>query len=491
MSYTTLPIPPGFHHSGTPLQTGARWRDGSLVRWEDGAMMPVGGWRERHDTSPGDPVRGSRSWVDNAGDRWLAGGTYQGLYIWDLAGVLHDITPTGLTSGLAHSLLNQGYGSGVYGAETYGTPRQDSTTYSDATTWSLDTWGEWLVGVSDADGVLYRWTLDTAQRAEAISGAPTSCTGLVTTEQRHLMALGAAGNPRLVQWSDMADLTQWTPTDTTEAGKIQLETQGRIMCGIRAQGSTLILTDQDAHEMAYIGKPFVFSRQRVGTSCGVISRRAAAQAQSGVYWMGKHGFYRFTGGVVEEIPCPVSDYVYSRLNTSQSSKVYAYSNGRHGEVWWIYPSGSECDSYVAYSYMSGHWMIGEMHRTSGVQEGTFRNPVMFDAQGKPYDHEVDYDYPGNASPPYAETGLIPMSDQGTATLLEMIPDERTRGQVETSFVTRFHPNGESYEHGPYQSDLPTNPRFTSRYASMIVRATGMTDWRWGVPNLRVAQRGRR
>ena len=176
----------------------------------------------------------------------------------------------------------------------------------------------------------------------------------MVTEERFLFALGAGGNPRLVQWSDKEDNTTWTPAATNEAGDLELQTAGEIMCGIRVRGQSLILTNIDAHVATYQGPPYVYGIERVGTSCGIISQKAVATTDLGAIWMGRRAFFNYSGGSVSKVQSEVSDYVFSDINVSQQSKAFAVTNSRYGEVWWFYPSGAsnECDRYVVYSFFN-------------------------------------------------------------------------------------------------------------------------------------------
>lgn len=47
MPLVPLKLPAGFYRNGTDYEGSNRWRDGSLVRWLDGSMRPVGGWEAR------------------------------------------------------------------------------------------------------------------------------------------------------------------------------------------------------------------------------------------------------------------------------------------------------------------------------------------------------------------------------------------------------------------------------------------------------------
>lgn len=490
MPLIPLQLPAGVYCNGTEYQSKGRWRDANLIRWAEGVMSPVGGWRERVALGAGNTPRGAVAWRDLAGDRWVAVGTHDSLYAVTASGAVVDITPAGLTAGFVDAGVNEGYGGSFYGISAYGTPRPDVGAVEPATTWSLDNFGEFLVACSSSDGVIYEWDLVTSSDAQAVSGAPTDCTGIVVTDERFLLALGAGGNYRKVQWSDRENNTTWTPLATNEAGDMELQTSGTIMQGLRVRGQTLILTDTDAHAATYVGPPFVYGFERVGTACGAVSKRAAAAAEGGAMWMGKDGFFAYSGGAVERVPCEVSDYVFGRMNTGQASKVWAVTNAAHNEVWFFYPAGTEIDSYAVYNYREKHWAIGELTRTAGVDGGVFRQPVWCGADGTLYDHEVGFNW--NGSTPFAESGPIEVgAGEQVLSAVELIPDERTQGQVTVSFGARFHPNDVARVYGPYDPTNPTSVRFTGRQITMRVTSDVLAEWQWGEPRLDVRLGGRR
>ena len=482
MPLVPLQLPPGVYRNGTDMQAAGRWRDASLVRWADNTMRPVAGWEPRFDISDAVP-RGAHVWRDLSNNRYVSVGTWDKLYAVLGSNTVTDITPSGLVLGNATGDQNLGYGGGPYGSYAYGTPRPDTGSYLEATTWSIDNWGEELVACSSADGDLYSWDLDPLNDAVIIPNAPTGNLGLVVTEERFLFALGAGGNPRLVQWSDREDRELWTPAATNEAGDFELQTSGQIMQALRARGQTVILTDIDAHTATYQGPPFVYGFERVGSACGTISRKAAAVVDQGVFWMGLGSFFVYAGGAVQEVPCEVIDYVFTDLNNNYRSHVWAVSNGQNSEIWWFYPSSGsiECDRYVSFNYLEGHWSIGSMPRTAGVDRGVFATPIWFDATGQAYNHETGTSYDG--SDIFAESGPISLgSGDNVAVCTKLIPDEKTQGQVTATFKTRFYPNDVERSYGPYTMANPTDVRFTGRQVRMRIDGTA-ADWRVGVPRL--------
>ena len=57
--------PKGFYANGTEHDQKGRWNSGSLVRWIDDVLRPIGGSRRWSNTSQGTvPYRGLHAWLD-------------------------------------------------------------------------------------------------------------------------------------------------------------------------------------------------------------------------------------------------------------------------------------------------------------------------------------------------------------------------------------------------------------------------------------------
>ena len=622
MTLVPLDIPAGFYRNGTDLEQSGRWRDGSLVRWRDNSLRPIGGWQVRFALFTASPVRGMHTWESNSGTAYAAGGSYNELLAVTGNGTTFNITPTDLTVGRSDAEVETGYGYGFYGEGFYGQPIQQNSNAvpQEATTWSVDNFGQNLVACSNADGRLLEWDLSTTTEllsdpdfllsngswtlgsqwlisdgfafaygsppygnlsqsvtglvvgktyvvdvitrsvdetetnwklkattssdlvnqtivngrnrhsfvadatsatikiesqntgtdpitiyfvhlyendalAAPIANAPTNNLGLLVTEERFIFALGAGGNPRTVSWCDQENNTLWTPASTNQAGSQILQTSGQIMQAIRTKGQTLIITDTDCFSAVYTGPPFIYSFTRAGTSCGAISRKSAVDTDLGVFYMGQRGFFYFDGNSVRELPCDVHDYVFGDFNQSQQSKVWGFTNGQFGEVWWFYCSenSTEIDRYVAYDYTERHWLIGNMARTSGTERGVFSKPLLARlslGNSTILEHEVGLNVEGGAV--FAESGpfSIGNGDQ-TAHVTKLIPDEETQGDVSVIFKTRFYPNGDESSHGPYTPNNPTSVRFAGRQMRMRVEGAKLAPWRVGNMRVDVKPAGRR
>ena len=504
MPLLPLSIPKGQYRNGTDLMSSGRWRDVNLVRWHEDALRPVGGWQQRGTLDLNGTYRGMHAWVDNSDDRHIVLGSYDSLFHIDEDNVTTDITPATLVAGRLDASINRGWGGGTWGTNAWGTPRPDTGQVLTATTWDVTNWGEYLVGVSSSDEVIWEWDL-TASTATAVSNAPTA-TGIHVTDERFLFALGASANPRKVAWSDQEDNTTWTATATNQAGDFELATTGKIMAAVSVRGQTLIITSQDAHTATYQGPPFVFGFDKVGSNCGMISKKAAAATDVGAIWMGERNFHVYAGGQVQAIPCEVGDYVFTDINRDQKSKIVAVVNSFWNEIWWFYPSqdSTENDKYVSYDYVENVWGTGIMKRSTGVDRGVFRDPMWVDPQGIIYDHEIGFEYIDDdeteAQVPYAETGPISLGNgDNIMNVVELIPDEKTQGDVQAKFKARYYPNKIEYsagevterEFGPYSMTNPTSVRFQGRQIRMKVEGVDKSDWRVGTMRIDARQGSRR
>jgi len=264
--------------------------------------------------------------------------------------------------------------------------------------WHLDNFGNKLIATI-VDGSTFEWNSDaagaTSTRATIISGAPTATRQtLVSTPDRHLVCFGtettvgttSTQDDMYIRWSDQESLTTWTPTATNTAGTQRLADGTRIVGAIRGRDATYIWTDTSLFIMRFVGAPFVFSFQQVGTNCGLIGKNAAVEVDGAAYWMSENGFFRYQGKL-ESLSCWVEDYVYDDLNTVPKNHIYAGLNNLFGEVTWFYPgSGAASNNRsVTYNYMDSS-NERPIWTTSSLARSTWSDSHIF---GKPHGTEYD------------------------------------------------------------------------------------------------------
>lgn len=485
---------PGIVRGATPSTSMGSWFDANLMRWRGGQAQPVGGNMSFADVLFDTPGRDVLTWHDKAYKRWAAIGSGAKLWIYDFAvGTLTDITPAGIGP-LELPGAFDGYGLGDYGLETYGTPRpadmigpaEVSAVLGDW--WSLDTFGQDLLVVPTQDGRLFRWSPTTPDAPAAlVPNAPVNNKGVVVTDERHVVLIGANGDPRMVAWSDQEKPDVWTAAVGNLAGDKMLVTDGRPMQAIKVTGGVLILTDNDAHLMRYVGSPYGYGINQIGSNCGAISPRAASSAGSAVWWMGVQGFWSFTG-TVQPVECNVEDWLFSLLNRSQIGRVFGAPNAAFTEHWWYWPSEDsvECNRYVAVNYAERGqpWMIGTMRRTAADKRASMIRPILAGEDAKLYLHEYGWTDDGQTrlGKVYLETGDLTMEqwggDAGRRFHIRQIAADYA-GPADAMAFRVFsweEPDGQVLDSGtllPDPSDGVTDAEVSGR--GMRVRIEGLAD----------------
>jgi len=292
-----------------------------------------------------------------------------------------------INTGSDISFFDFGWSTGSWGLSTWGTPRPASAAITlKSRVWQFDNYGEDLV-CQLVDGGIYLWdtSVGPGSRAVAISGAPTkSSYALISTPDRHLVCFGTeetlgdptSQDPMFVRFSSQENINTFIPTATNTAGGQRLTDGNKIVSAVRSRGQILIFTDTSLHAMQFIGPPFTFGFQQLGSNCGAIGPHAAVDANGLAFWMGKEAFYVFDG-TVKKIPCTVQDYVFKDINFVQGQKVFAGINTEFNEVTWWYCSFTSdfIDRFVTYNYMESVWSIGTMARTAWADVGSFARPI--------------------------------------------------------------------------------------------------------------------
>ena len=360
-----------------------------------------------------------------------------------------------LNIGLDVYVQSTGWGAGTWGAATWGSTSALTAT-NQLRLWSHDNFGEDLLINPRAGGIFY-WdessgTSNRAVALSALSGANLTPTValqvLVSDVDRHVICLGTdpivgssrtgSIDPMFIAWSDQENVAEWEPKSTNTAGSFRLSAGSGIIGGIRARQETLIWTDTSLYSMTFVGQPFTFSINLLNEGVGLVGPNAMVNTPRGVFWMDKKGFYAYTGQV-QELPCTVTDYVFSDLEQGQTHQIFGFVNKAFDEVGWFYCSEgvTVIDRYVTYNYEEQVWMIGELSRTSWLDEGIFSDPKATSSSsdvGYIYNHESGNDDDGSAmTNVFIESSDFDIDPAGEdfQFVSKIIPDIRFTGNGDT------------------------------------------------------------
>ena len=465
------------------------------------------------------------------------------------------VTPY-ITIGPVFETPAYGFGTGPYGREAWGTARSSSTVVLDPGSWSLDNYGQLLVATA-RNGSTYTWTplagepaaLET--RAAIVTDAPTrSLMSLVSDRDRHLFLMGtettvgdaSTQNKMLVRFSNQEDINTWAPTATNTAGTFLLDQGNEIVTAVQGKDYVLVLTDQAAYVIQFVGTPYTFSLRQVGSNCGCLGQHTAVYAQGAVYWMGFGGGFFMYDGTVKQLPSLVEDFVFTTqgdglgINYDANQITYGYHNSLYNEVGWFYAaSGSQqINRNVVYNFIEQSWTTGSLSRTTYNDATTYDLPYAteFTTNGTPSfpaiqgvtnrygssqywaqetgTNEVNAGGSTTAIASYILSGDYDISEQGIAgdgenimRVSRFIPDfKNLSGNAKVTMFFTNYPATDSQSSasgslitGPFTISTTTNfvsTRVRGRQVSLKIENDGQDEtWRYGTLRLDIHAGGRR
>ena len=412
-----------------------------------------------------------------------------------------------------------GYGVGGYGAGGYGTGVVPPATVEgdpiDVDDWTLDNWGQIFVACP-VGGAIYTWTPGTGQTvASVIPNAPVINDGMfVAMPQRQIIAWGTTftgiQDPLLIRWCDVNNYDSWIALLTNQAGSYRLPRGSAVIGCIQGPQQGLVWTDLAIWAMQYVGPPYVYQFNEIGTGCGLIARKAAGSMNGVVYWMGQSQFFKLAGNGVEIIRCPVWDVIFQDLDTTNVDKIRIAPNSQFGEVTWYYPtttSGGEVAKYVKYNVVLDQWDFGSLVRTAWINQSVLGPPIGAGISGGSYliyQHETSPDADGAPLIASFQTGYFAMQEGEMKVFVDQVwPDMKwgyyggaQTAHVDLTFYVTDYPNETPRVYGPYTMTNAVTyitPRFRGRLMSMKLESAPDeygTWWRLGAIRYRFEQDGK-
>jgi len=442
-----------------------------------------------------------------------------------------------------------GWGTGTWGRLTWGSGTTSSSIILDPGSWSLDNFGEQLIATIK-DGKTFVWDPGLSnpleRRATLMTGAPTASRLTITSDRdRHVVHFGTettigdatTQDPMFIRFSDQENYNVYQPTSVNTAGTFRLDTGNKIVAAISGKDYNLILTDQAAYTMQFVGPPFTFSIRQVGSNCGCIGQHAAVYADGQVFWMGSAGgFFKFDG-TVKLLPSLIEDFVFTTagdnigLNYSSNEIIYASHNSLFNEIVWFYPKGTplndpstQNDRAAVYNYVENTWATMTLARSTYADASTYDVPYAteFNTTGTPnignlygatntfgattyYAHEVGLnkvDLSGNetAIPAFVKSGDFDLPTQGDGQFLlrvsRFLPDfKNLQGTAKVTLNTKNFPisgNTTTAQFNVTSSTSKIDTRVRGRLANLKIENTTLNEtWRFGTFRADVNQDGRR
>ena len=429
--------------------------------------------------------------------------------------------------------------------------------------WSLDNFGQVLVATI-ANGKTFTWNAGaasptTVRASTGTSGFSTASNptasrlSLISPTTRHLCHFGtettigntATQDDMFIRFSDQENINDYTATAINSAGDFRLQDGTKIVGAIKAKETILVWTDNALYTMKFIGAPFTFGFEQVGTNCGLIGKNAVVEIDGNAFWMSANGLFLFDG-TVKSLPCTVEDFVYDSLDTTKGQQVAAGINNLFTEVVWYYPTtGSNYNNaYVVFNYgetgrgtPGGVWYTGTEARTSWIDavvypkpyatkfnstsNGTFPAVIGQDGLGQTqfFEHEVgtdqinqdgstttitsfiksfDFDLQAKQKDAQGKSSGPTVAGESFLALRRFVPDFKTLtgNAVVTLAIKRYPQQSDTVSSlSPFTITSSTDKKDTrarGRYLNVKIENTSSgEEWRFGTFKIDVQPDGRR
>jgi hypothetical protein len=452
--------------------------------------------------------------------------------------------------GPAEQSYGYGWGTDTWGSGGWGDASSANDVVLEPGLWSLDNFGQVLIATI-ANGKTFTWNAGaatplTVRASTSTSGFSTSANPtasrltLVSPTTRHLVHLGTettigdttTQDDMFIRFSDQEDINDYTATAINSAGDFRLQDGTKIVGAVKAKETILVWTDNALYTMRFIGAPFTFGFEQVGTNCGLIGKNAVVEIDGVAYWMSPNGFFSFDG-TVKSLTSSIEDYVFDQLDSTKGQQVYAGIDNLHTEVIWYYTSTSSDfnDQYVIYNYGESSpqlsvWYPGTEARTTWIDGIVYPNPfaTKFNSsstgtfpvivgesglgQTVLFEHHVGMDQVNPDGTTTAITSYIKSFDfdldiQGTAgefflAMRRFIPDfKNLEGDIQVTMSVKRYPQESDTVTAlsPFTITTSTtkiDTRTRGRFANIKIENDGISeDWRFGTIRLDLQPDGRR
>lgn len=396
------------------------------------------------------------------------------------------------------------YGDGNYGDGPYGTSTALSAgntgTPITATDWTLDNYGSLLVAVPYGGPIYIYDPTSGSSIATIIPTAPSANAGaFVAMPQQQIVAWGSTfggiADPLLIRYSDVGDLTGWVGTTINQAGSYRIPRGSEIVGALQAQQQGLFWTDLALWAMQYVGPPLVYGFNEVGVGCGLIAPKAATVMSGVAYWMSQSQFFKYAGGGVEPILCPIWDVIFQDLDTTKLNQIRVAPNSRFNEVGWFYPTTDTVNpvKYAKYNIGLNTWDFGNLHRTAWINQSVLGPPIGASG-GAIYQHETSTDADNEPMLSSFQTGYFALDEADIKTFVDQIwPDMKwgyyggsQSATVNITFFATDYAGQTPTQYGPFpvtQSTTYVTPRMRGRLVSIKIDSSDLGSF-WRLGNIR-------
>ena len=289
-----------------------------------------------------------------------------------------------------NSRLFAGTASNVYelGGTTWSSVSSGHTLGSDDV-WRFASFGNDALAVCPSVGLLR----STGASFSAVAGAPSA--KAIAAAQGFVMLLNHGTTPDGWKCSALYDVTNWTPSISTQSNEGRLiEGQGAITAGLRQGSNIVAYKERGIFVGIYVGGDVVWQWSMPVGDVGCVGVEAVADTPSGHVFVGSDNVYLFDGHIAQPVGNQIRQWWIDNSSSQFRYRTKLMWDRDNALVWMFYPSvnSSECDRTLVFHVPSGRW---------GISDLTVEAVLNYTSQGLTYDSGASLGYTYDSGPSYA------------------------------------------------------------------------------------------
>jgi hypothetical protein len=236
--------------------------------------------------------------------------------------------------------------------------------YNGLDSWKFIQYGSALLAANNHEK-LQAWYLGVSTAwADVASTAPVA--RFVTTVRDFVVAgyLDGGTNANKVQWSDLNDETNWTPSVTSQSD-YQIMADGGNITGLTGGQFGIVLLEKAIYRMSYIGSPLFFQFDAISRGLGCVDGNSVAQYRDITYFLSADGFYMCDGQTITPIGVEKVDrWFYKNADPTQFATMTTAVDPIKKLVIWNFADVFGGRTMLVYNFLVQKWSRIETDATT-------------------------------------------------------------------------------------------------------------------------------
>ena len=164
--------------------------------------------------------------------------------------------------------------------------------------WHFEQFGKRVLACKN-NNVIQEWTIGSSTKFKDLTQAPTAKCMTIVRDFVVAGNIDAGDKPNLVQWSDLNNEENWTPSPQSQADSQYIADGGAIQ-NITGGEIGIIFLENAVYRMSYVGSPLFFQFDKIST-VGCFEGKSCIEDNGISYYLSNDGFYQTDGNTVTAI----------------------------------------------------------------------------------------------------------------------------------------------------------------------------------------------